>query len=157
MLRPNCLKFTFSLKKAPLTLFPMGNWKKCRFNFQTYLHPNQDYSETVKDISSEKIRHLENSILHNQPVTKLAPLPQGGRKEIREKMCKTFARHCTQYKCYYSFPQSKVSKRVIPVSSMVNVEQNANMSITKLHHMHHDVVVCTVQNDQIGSDCSLPT
>ena len=63
----------------------MENWKKCRFDFQTCLHSNQDYSETVKDISLEKIRHLENSILQNQLVPKLAPLPQGGHKKIREK------------------------------------------------------------------------
>ncbi len=72
----------------------MENWKKCRFDFQTCLHSNQDYSETVKDISSEKIRHLENSILHNRPVPKLASLPQGGHQKNREKMCKTYARHC---------------------------------------------------------------
>ncbi len=41
-----------------------------------------------------KIRHLENSILHNWPVPKLAPFPQGGHKKNREKMCKTYARHC---------------------------------------------------------------
>ena len=75
----------------------MENWKKCRFDFQTCLHSNQDYSETVKDISSEKIRHLENSILHNRLVPKLAPLPHGGHKKIRKKMCKTFACHCIEY------------------------------------------------------------
>ncbi len=73
----------------------MENWKKCHFNFQKCLHPNQDCSETVKDISSEKVRHLENSVLHNPLVLKLAPLPQGGHKKIRRKMCETFARHCT--------------------------------------------------------------
>ncbi len=68
-----------------ITLFPMENRKKCRSDFQTCLHPNQDYSETVKDISSEKIRNLENSILHNRPFTKLEPLPQGGHKKFGKK------------------------------------------------------------------------
>ncbi len=72
----------------------MENWKKCRFEFQTCLHSNQDYSGTIKDISLEKIRLLENSILHNRPVPKFAPLPQGATKN-REKMCKTYARHCS--------------------------------------------------------------
>ena len=72
----------------------MQNWKKCRFDFQTCLYPNQDYSETVKDISSGKIRHLKNSILHNRLILKLAPLPEGRHKKIRKKMCKTYARHC---------------------------------------------------------------
>ncbi len=66
---------------APVTLIPMEIWKKCRFDFQTCLHSNQDYSETVKDISSEKIRHLENCILHNRPVPKFAPFPQGSHKK----------------------------------------------------------------------------
>ncbi len=42
-------------------------------------------SETVKDISSEKIRQLENSISQNWPVPKLASLPQGVHKKIEEK------------------------------------------------------------------------
>ena len=82
-------------KVAPVTLIPMKIWKKCRFDFQTCLHSNQDYSETVKDISSEKIRQLEDAILQNRPVPKFVPLPQGGHEKIREKTCKTFARHCT--------------------------------------------------------------
>ena len=68
----------------------MENWKKCHLDFQTCLHPNQDYSETVKDISSEKIRPLENSILHNLPVPKLAPLPKGGHKKIGKKNVQDF-------------------------------------------------------------------
>ncbi len=63
----------------------MENWKKCRFDFQACLHSNQDCSETVKDISLEKISHLENSILHNQTVPKLPPPSPGGpRKKLLE-------------------------------------------------------------------------
>ncbi len=40
------------------------------------------------------MEHLENSILQNRPVPILALLPQGGHKKNREKMCKTYARHC---------------------------------------------------------------
>ena len=121
MLRPNCLKFTFSLKKAPLTLFPMENWKKCRFNFQTYLHPNQDYSESVKDISSEKMRHLENSILHNRPVPKLAPLPQGGPQKNSGKnvqdFCLSLYMYAFQFQMAHS-PRQQLKTTTIPSVSM---------------------------------------
>ncbi len=82
-------------------------WKKCRFDFQTCLHSNKDYSKTVKDISSKKIRQLENTISQNRPVQKLVRLPQGGHEKIREKMCKTFARHCT---CQSIIPLTKLKK-----------------------------------------------
>ncbi len=95
MLHSKFISETHIGKVAPMTLFPMENWKKCRFDFQTCINSNQDYSETVKDISSEKIRPLENSIVHNRPVPKLGPLPQGDHKKTREKMYKTYARHCT--------------------------------------------------------------
>ena len=35
--------------------------------------------------SSQKIRHLKNSILHNRLVPNLAPLPQGATKKFRKK------------------------------------------------------------------------
>ncbi len=92
---------------APVTLIPMEMWKKCRFDFQTCLHSNKDYSKTVKDISSKKIRQLENTISQNRPVQKLVRLPQGGHEKIREKMCKTFARHCT---CQSIIPLTKLKK-----------------------------------------------
>ncbi len=63
----------------------MENWKKCRFDFQTCLHSNQDYSVTVKDISF---------ILHNLTVPKLDPFPRGATKKIVKKMCKTYVRYC---------------------------------------------------------------
>ncbi len=96
-------------KVAPITLFPMEKWKKCRLDFQTCLHSNQDYSETVKDISKEKIRHLENSILHNRPVPKLAPLPQGATKKIERKCARLMPLTvflCLKFAWHYILPTS---------------------------------------------------
>ncbi len=85
--------------------------------------------KTVKDISAEKIRHLDNSILHNRPVPKLAPLPQGGHKKILEKMCKTFARHCTFHlgistlDLYHTISQNqlkKLSSQLIQYNAWMN-------------------------------------
>ncbi len=119
----------------------MENWKKCRFDFQTCLHPNQDYPESVKDISLEKIRHLENSILHNRPDPKLALLPKGGHKKIPEKMCKTFARHCraasvlSTQSCFSSFEkQYQVFNGLDGVKVPLLVCTN---HITNEKHAHH--------------------
>ncbi len=40
-----------------------------------------------RDIFGKKIMHLENSILHNRPVPKLAPLPQGCHKKNIVRKC----------------------------------------------------------------------
>ena len=68
----------------------MENWKKCRFGFQTCLHLNQDYSETIKDnyLFEKKTGQLENSISQNRPVPKSAPPPApGGPQKKIEKKC----------------------------------------------------------------------
>ncbi len=62
----------------------MENWKKCRFDFQTCLHSNQDYSD--KALGELNITKSTSS--------KIGPPPPGGQKKNREKMCKTYACHC---------------------------------------------------------------
>ncbi len=109
MLHSKLISETDIGKVAPITLFPMGNWKKCRFDFQTCFHSKQDYLETVKDISKEKVRHLENSILHNPPVPKLAPPPPGGHKKIERKCARLMPLTvflCLKFAWQYILPTS---------------------------------------------------
>ncbi len=58
-----------------------------RTNFGTGQFCEMESSNSlIKDISSEKIRQLENAISQNQWIPKLAPLPQGPHKKSRKNV-----------------------------------------------------------------------